>query len=54
MPNVPNRPPWDATIPQRDCGKRSYCGRCATCRVALQAATRRRTDGTVKRSRRWT
>jgi hypothetical protein len=28
---------WDLSIPQSQCGKRSYCGRCVDCRKALGA-----------------
>lgn len=30
---------WDLGIPQRDCGKRSFCGRCANCRRILDPRT---------------
>jgi hypothetical protein len=28
-------PLFDRTIPMKDCGKRSYCGRCPDCLKAL-------------------
>lgn len=30
---------WDLSIPQRECGMRSYCGRCPNCRLALGERT---------------